>query len=140
MMINDNDFQYSQSGDILVSACPVLVDEETHNNSSELIWGYYLCIENNSNRKISLVGKNWNIADDKGNRFSDDTVGFKGEIPELEPGECFEFTSMAPLNSENAVFYGSCKIKKEGQEKVEDVKIPTFFLTTPRASKSSMVH
>lgn len=137
--MSENDFQYSQTGDIMVSACPVLIEEDCC-AAKDKLWGYYLCIENNSGQKISLVGKNWNITDDKGNRFSDDTAGFKGEIPELEPGECFEFTSTAPLSSANAVFYGSCRIKKEGQEQVEDVKIPTFYLTSQNAASSVLVH
>ena len=136
-MINDSDFLYSQTDDIVVSACPVLLEENTEAQS---IWGYYLCIENNSKNKISLVGKDWNIADDKGNYYNDDTAGFKGEIPELEPGECFEYTSTAPLNSLNAVFYGSYKIKKEGQDKIEDIKIPTFYLTSNKAIGNSIIH
>ena len=136
-MIEDNDFLYSQTDDIMVSACPVLLEEDT---TAENVWGYYLCIENNSKNKISLVGKDWNITDDKGNWYSDDTEGFKGELPELEPGECFEYTSTAPLNSGNAVFYGCCKIKKEGQDKIENVKIPTLFLTAKNESKVSVLH
>jgi len=136
-MIAENDFLYSQTDEIMISACSVLLEED---NTSQNVWGYYLCIENNSKNKISLVGKDWNITDDKGNRYSDDSVGFKGELPELEPGECFEYTSTAPLNSGNAVFYGSCKIKKEGQDKVESIRIPTLFLTTQNISETSVLH
>ncbi len=136
-MITENEFLYSQADDIVVSACPVLLEE---NAAEQTVWGYYLCIENNSNGKISLVGKDWNITDDKGNRYSDDTVGFKGELPELEPGECFEYTSTAPLNSSNAVFYGCCKIKKEGQDKIENVKIPTLYLASKSVSKDVVLH
>ena len=82
----------------------------------EFLWGYYFCIENNSNHKISLVGKSWHITDDRGNNYSDDSAGFKGEIPDLEPGEYYEFSSTAPLFSSNAVFYGSCKIKADNDE------------------------
>ena len=65
-----------QTGGIVVSAGPVLVDEEVENR---YMWGYYLCIENNTAKKIQLVGKDWNITDDKGNRFNDSSVGFKGD-------------------------------------------------------------
>lgn len=121
----DNDLVVSQTGDITISAGSALVED----NVSERVWGYYLCIENNSNERIHLLGKNWNITDDKGNRFSDSSDGFKGEIPELEPGESFEFTSLAPLAAENAVFYGSCKIMKDGQA-AKEVKIPTFMMNS----------
>ena len=130
MMMEEQEFCVSQSDGIVVSACPVLVGEEA---PSRFMWGYYLCIENNSDRKIQLVGKEWNITDDAGNCYSDNSAGFKGELPELEPGEYFEFTSETPLNSSNAVFYGSCRILSEGRTK--DIRIPTFSLSVPGGNK-----
>lgn len=127
-MMEEQEFCVSQSDGIVVSACPVLVDEKT---PSHFMWGYYLCIENNSDRKIQLVGKDWNITDEAGNFYNDSSAGFKGELPELMPGEYFEFTSEAPLNSAHAVFYGSCKILTEGQEQIKEVRIPTFSLSAP---------
>ena len=138
-MFNEGEFLFSQTDGIVVSACPVLIDEEKSRNEERFLWGYYLCIENNSSRKISLLGKNWKITDDKGNSFSDDTCGFKGEIPELEPGECFEYTSTAPIAAANAVFYGSCRIKTEGQDFAKEVKIPTFFLSADK-QKQMFIH
>ena len=138
-MFNESEFLFSQTDGIVVSACPVLIDEEKSKNDESFLWGYYLCIENNSSRKISLLGKNWKITDDKGNSFSDDTCGFKGEIPELEPGECFEYTSTAPVAAANAVFYGSCRIKTEGQDFAKEVKIPTFFLSADK-QKQMFIH
>lgn len=131
-MIDNDEILVNTTDDIVVSAGPVLVDETSKN---QFLWGYYLCIENNSPNKIHIVGKDWNITDGLGNRFNDSTVGFKGEIPELEPGECFEFTSTAPINSPEAVFYGSCKIMTEGQKQAKDVRIPTFLM----AAKSNRV-
>lgn len=117
-----------QSDGIVVSAGPVLMDEDAENR---YMWGYYLCIENNTSKKIRLLGKDWNITDDKGNRYSDSSQGFKGEIPELNPGEYFEYTSYAPLKASNAVFYGSCKVQKE--DKNLSIKVPTFSLAAKRS-------
>ncbi len=119
-----DDLNTLQTDGIVVSAGPVLVDEDIENR---YMWGYYLCVENNSPKKIRLVGKDWNITDDKGNRFNDSSLGFKGEFPELEPGEYFEYTSYAPLKAKNAVFYGSCKVQTDGVSK--NVKVPTFNMT-----------
>ena len=91
MMFEENEPVVASSDDIVITACPTLVEE--NRATQEFLWGYYFCIENNSSERIQLVGKSWNITDDKGNRFCDDSAGFKGEIPELEPGESFEFTS-----------------------------------------------
>jgi len=111
---------------ITISAARELVEKNASRH--QFVWGYYFCIENNSNKRVSLIGKNWHITDDKGNNYSDDSDGFKGEIPDLEPGEMFEFSSTAPLSSENAVFYGSCKIKAANDE-VKEIKIPTFEMS-----------
>ena len=131
-MINEENFVSAATDDIVISACTVELDENEKDvfNAGKYVYGYYLCIENNSSEKISLVGKHWNITDAKCNNFCDDTQGFKGEIPTLEPGEYFEFTSIAPLTTPNAVFYGSCKVVKESAGVSEDIKIPTFILGT----------
>ena len=124
-----------QTDGIVVSAGPVLVDEEAENR---YMWGYYLCIENNTAKKIRLVGKDWNITDDLGNRFNDSSVGFKGELPELEPGEYFEDTSYAPLQAKNAVFYGSCKVQTDGISR--NVKVPTFSLSARGGLKNRILN
>lgn len=108
---------------INISVGSILVDEA----ENDYMWGYYMCVENDTDSKIKLVGKDWNITDDKGNRYNDSSIGFKGEIPELEPGEFFEYTAYAPLQTRNAVLYGSCRIQSKGQQK--KVNIPTYSLS-----------
>ncbi len=98
----------TEDGDVTITAGSELV-EASHHAGQEFLWGYYFCIENNSDQKITLLGKNWNITDDSGRCFCDDSDGFSGEIPELEPGEYFEFSATAPLKAAHAVFYGSCQ-------------------------------
>lgn len=111
--------QVIENEDVIITAATELVDASSENG---FLWGYYFCIENNSDETITLVGKDWNITDDNGNRFFDTTDGFKGEIPEIEPGEFFEFSSTAPLKAANAVFHGVCKIMKN--KVVENIKMP----------------
>lgn len=108
---------------INISVGSILVDEA----ENDYMWGYYMCVENDTDSKIKLVGKDWNITDDKGNRYNDSSIGFKGEIPELEPGEFFEYTAYAPLQTRNAVLYGSCRIQSKGRQK--KVNIPTYSLS-----------
>ena len=136
-MIEEPEFTVSQTDGIVVSACPVLVDEKPGNN---FMWGYYLCIENNTDHRIQLLGKDWRITDDLGNSYRDTSAGFKGELPELEPGEYFEFTSEAPLKSANAVFYGCCKVLSEGQAKARDIKIPTFSLSNNKRNQATVLN
>ena len=119
----DDELTSVQTDGIVVSAGQVLLDEE----ENRYMWGYYLCIENNTDSRIKLLGKDWNITDDKGHLYHDSSLGFKGELPELNPGEYFEYTSYAPLDAQNAVFYGSCNVETRGKQK--SVKVPTFSLS-----------
>lgn len=125
-MLDTAEMLTTEVDDITISAARELVEENAAKH--QFVWGYYFCIENNSDKRISLLGKNWHITDDRGNSYSDNSAGFKGEIPDLEPGEMFEFSSTAPLNSANAVFYGSCKVKAANDE-IKDIKIPTFEMS-----------
>lgn len=129
-MLDDGALLTAETDDIVISAGRELV--EKNDAGHKFIWGYYFCIENNSDKRIRLLGKDWHITDDKGNSYSDDSKGFKGEIPDLEPGEYFEFTSTAPLSSPHAVFYGSCKIEADN-DGVKDIRIPTFQMSVDEA-------
>ncbi len=121
---------------ISISMGSVLVDND--NAENDYMWGYYMCVENDTDSKIRLIGKDWNITDERGNRYNDSSIGFKGEIPELEPGEFFEYTAYAPVKSTDAVLYGSCKIQSEGKNK--DIKIPTFSLSACRNNLNKVVN
>ena len=126
-MAFEDDLVCLQTDGIAVSAGQVLLEEE--NLENQYMWGYYLCFENNTKGRIRLIGKDWNITDEKGNSYHDSSAGFKGELPELEPGEVFEYTSYAPLKAANAVFYGSCLVEALGQTKIQNIKMPTLNLS-----------
>lgn len=113
-----------QTDGLLITASSELVDTRRRASGQEFVWGYYFCIENTSDKKVTLVGKDWNITDSAGNSFSDNTPGFQGEIPEIEPGEYFEFSSEAPLQTPSAVFYGSCRVLEEGKKIAQNIKLP----------------
>ncbi len=125
-MQNEQEMIVTQTDSIVITAGSELVDSYINNQGKEFVWGYYFCIENNSDEKITLLGKNWNITDSNGNSFCDDSLGFSGEMPELEPGEYFEFSSTAPIQASNAVFYGSCKIIKGSDSKAQNIQIPVL--------------
>ena len=110
-MTDTDDMIVMEEGDVVITAASELVDS-SYRAGEEFLWGYYFCIENNSDEKITLLGKNWNITDDSGRSFCDDSDGFSGEIPELEPGEYFEFRrrpgTSAGSGFELNVFHKTC--------------------------------
>lgn len=54
-MFEEPEYVTSQTDDIVISACPTLVEE--NRRAQEFLWGYYLRIENNSAKKNSAAGQ-----------------------------------------------------------------------------------
>ncbi len=122
-MSDINEINIVKTDGVVITGGSELVDSSVL-NTGEFLWGYYFCIENNSDEKITLIGKDWNITDEEGRHFCDNSEGFSGEIPELEPGEYFEFSATAPLKTAHAVFYGSCKILKGAAKIAKNIRLP----------------
>jgi len=56
--------------------------------------------------------------------------GVVGEQPVLKPGESFEYTSGAPLNTTSGMMGGAYRMESESGEQF-DIEIPTFSLDRP---------
>ena len=128
-MLENFDYSTAQTGDIVVSACQELLEKD---ESKHELWGYVLRIENNSDERIRLTSKDVCITDAKGNNRYMPSFGFNGELPDLEPGECFEFEDTAQLDGA-AVLYGYCKaLTTKGKEL--KIKLPVLNLSSSQKS------
>jgi len=116
------DYVTLTTDNIVVSACQALFKEDDN------CCGYMLKIENNSDEKIQVLGKDLNLTDEKGNNYISGERTFNGEILELNPGEYFEFEDFMPLVSGSAVLYGTCRIIREPANRIQDIKIPALQL------------
>ncbi len=115
------DFVMIDTDNIVVSACQSACEDDE-------LCNFCLRIENNSADKIQILSKNLNITDQFGNQYTDYELGFNGEIPELEPGEYFEFEDCARLKTTLAVLYGTCRIKDQTQNTIKDIQVPVLEL------------
>ena len=122
-MFFDEEVYNKVTDGIKVSAYPMCVGK----GKAKFQWTYHMCIENNSDKPVQLLKKKWFVADKMGSKVIDDSVGFMGELPVLEPGETFEYTSGSELKSEDAMIYGSYIASREGVGEFE-VDIPAFNL------------
>lgn len=140
-MLEFENFDYvtAQTGDIMVSAFQEKLDETDDNHA---LWGYCLRIENNSDQRIRLLKKDLCVTNDKGDRKYDLSFGFHGEIPDLEPGEVFEFEDTAFIEGNAAVLYGSClATTADGSEFLIKLPIvPLNSLTGSSLSNQKSVH
>lgn len=124
-MYYSDEFAVVQNDGIVISAYQELLNEKVAGD--EFCWGYYLRIENNSNDKISLLGKNISVTDIRGRSVSVNYDGFNGEAPVLEPGEVFEFEDYATSKT-SAVLCGSCKISSNSNNQIKNIEIPVLSL------------
>lgn len=123
---NDTDYFLENTGDIAVEAYPEQMDYE---NSGRELWAYCLRIENNSDKRICLIRKNFCITDSYGHNQYDSSIGFHGELPDLEPGEYFEYEDTATFEGNAAVLYGFCEaVDSEGI--ALKIKLPLMQLST----------
>ncbi len=125
-MLDNFEYTKTQTGEIMVSAYQELIEADSHKNE---VWGYCLRIENNSNERIRLLKKDLCITDNLGNSSCSLAYGFNGELPDLEPGECFEFEDTASFCGTAAVLYGFCSaINTKGKEL--KIKLPVINLSS----------
>ena len=99
------EFNTSETDNIAVFAYPELIGVD---DNQRRLWGYVLRIENNSEEPIVLTDKNLYLVDETGNSFCDSSKGFHGELPDLQPGEYFEYEETTQTDGLSAVLYGFC--------------------------------
>lgn len=125
MWQDDMESAMAQTGDIFVSAFQEQLDADDVNNS--YLWAFCLRVENNSEKKIRLLKKDFCITDNCGHSYFINGEGFHGELPDLEPGECFEFEDTIGLNSAAAVLYGTCAAQAVDGTEIK-IKLPIVQL------------
>ena len=123
---NDTDYFLEHTGDIVVEAYPEQLDCE---NSGRELWAFCLRIENNSDKRICLIKQNFCITDSYGNNQYYSTQGFNGELPDLEPGEYFEYEDTATFEGNAAVLYGFCEAVNSDGTPLK-IKLPLMQLST----------
>lgn len=133
--LNEANYISAESEDFLVTAYPEHLTDDGQRN----LWGYCLRIENNSEQKISLIRKDFCITDSNGDNHYDFSQGFHGEIPDLAPGEYFDFEDTALIDAESAVLYGNCyAVGKDGQQFC--IKIPATVLHAVTGEYDAVKH
>lgn len=129
-MADSDNFEFSviQTGDIMVSAYPEQLDCDDERRE---LWAYCLRIENNSEQRIQLLRRDFCITDSFGQRHYDLSEGFNGELPDLEPGECFEFEDTTIIDAQAAVLYGSC-LARRADGTLFEIDIPLMQLSNAK--------
>jgi ApaG protein len=90
-------------------------------------------IENLGKETVQLRSRHWMITNARGEFTEVKGAGVVGDQPVLKPGESYEYTSGAPLDTTSGMMGGAYQRETEGGERF-DIEIPTFSLDSPNQS------
>ena len=116
--------------EIAVSVVPTYLEAQSSPDSSQYFWAYRVIIENQGPETVQLVSRHWMIMNARGELTEVKGLGVVGEQPVLKPGESYEYTSGAPLNTPSGMMGGTYQMESESGEQF-NVEIPTFSLDRP---------
>ena len=115
---------------IAVSVEPTYLEARSSPNNAQYFWAYRVIIENQGRETVQLLSRHWMITNARGDLTEVKGPGVVGEQPVLKPGESFEYTSGAPLDTPSGMMGGAYQMESESGEHF-DIEIPTFSLDLP---------
>ena len=115
---------------IAVSVEPTYLEPNSSPDNSQYFWAYRVTIENQGRETVQLRSRHWMITNARGEFTEVKGAGVIGKQPFLKPGESFEYTSGAPLNTPSGMMGGSYQMESDTGERF-DIEIPTFSLDGP---------
>jgi len=115
---------------IAVSVEPTYLEARSSPDNAQYFWAYRVIIENQGQETVQLLSRHWMITNMRGELTEVKGPGVVGEQPVLKPGESFEYTSGAPLDTPSGMMGGAYQMESESGEHF-DIEIPTFSLDLP---------
>ena len=123
--MSTNDYLF----DIDVDTC--FLDEQSAPEEGRFVFAYTIHIRNEGKVPARLLGRHWFITDGNGKVQEVVGEGVVGEQPWLRPGEGFEYTSGAVLETDIGTMSGSYDILADDGTRFA-APIPLFTLAIPR--------
>jgi ApaG protein len=117
--------------DIAISVATRFVDEQSRPSDNRYVFAYTITIQNTGEIGAQLLSRHWIITDGNGKVEEVRGDGVVGEQPQLRPGEEFQYTSGAVLETSVGVMRGSYRLVAEDGTMFE-APIPQFTLSIPR--------
>ena len=118
---------HATTREIEVSVEPYYLPEQSDPEDSRYVWGYRIVIANNSDQRVKLLNRYWNITDENGQVDEVSGPGVVGEQPVLNPGDTYEYNSGCPLDTPSGAMHGHDRMVDEDGTAF-DVEIPRFKL------------
>ncbi|MFQ3190539.1 MAG: ApaG protein [Paraglaciecola sp.] len=93
-------------------------------------FAYKISIHNNGQRSVQLINRYWLITDGNGKKTEVQGPGVIGVQPHIQPGDCFQYTSGAVLDTPVGTMQGYYGMQQKDGERFEAV-INVFSLAVP---------
>ncbi|GBQ23733.1 ApaG protein [Acetobacter estunensis NRIC 0472] len=110
---------------------PFWLDDQSQPDEQSYCWGYRIRIENLGDHPVQLLERMWEIIDAQGQIERIRGEGVVGEQPLIEPGNAFEYTSGASLDTPSGIMRGSYRMEDATTGRHFDIRIPPFSLDCP---------
>ena len=105
--------------------------EQSEPEERRFVFAYTIRIHNSGSVPARLISRHWLITDDNGKVVEVRGEGVVGEQPWLRPGEDFEYTSGAVLETSGGTMQGSYQMLADDGTHF-DAQIAPFLLSMPR--------
>ena len=116
---------------IVVNVATRFLDERSAPEEGRFVFTYTIQISNRGRMPARLIGRHWIITDANGKVQEVRGEGVVGEQPWLQPGEDFEYTSGAVLETALGTMHGSYDMLADDGTRFE-APIASFTLCVPR--------
>ena len=107
------------------------IAEQSIPEQNRYVFAYTITIQNAGRIAAKLLSRHWIITDGNGKVEQVQGEGVVGEQPHLSPGETFQYTSGAVLETAVGSMQGSYQLVAD-DGRYFDAPIPAFTLTGPR--------
>ena len=123
--MSSNDYQFNIDVDTR------FLDDQSAPEEDRYVFAYTIHIRNQGKLPARLLGRHWLITDGNGKVKEVVGEGVVGEQPWLRPGEGFEYTSGAVLETDIGTMRGSYDVLADDGTRFA-APIPPFTLSIPR--------
>jgi len=112
---------------ITVTVRPVYLDGQSDFMRRQMVFGYFIRIENNGRFEVQLLRRHWRIRDGLGQIREVEGEGVVGKTPVILPGKSHQYNSFCVLETFEGTMEGTFLMEREDGERFR-VAIPRFDL------------
>ncbi len=119
-----------QKHDIRIQVETAYIQEQSIPEENRYVFAYTITIKNEGGISARLMNRHWIITDANNKVQEVRGEGVVGEQPNLTPGDIFQYTSAAMIETPVGCMQGSYQMITENGVEF-DAEIPAFNLSTP---------